>query len=65
MRVPISQEAVRRALSKTLDQYDKAPEFDDAYIISTLETGDLAAFLWARLNEECGRVGYELTESRP
>ena len=53
-RVPISQEAVGRALSKTLE----------AYIIDTQEAGDLAAFLWARLDEECGRVGYELT-TRP
>ncbi len=64
MRVPISQEAVGRALSKTLDHYDKAPEFDEAYIIDTQEAGDMAAFLWARLDEECGRVGYELT-TRP
>lgn len=53
--VPISQEAVGRALSKTLDHYDKAPGFmDEAYIIDTQETGDLAAFLWARLDEEYG-----------
>lgn len=64
-RVPISQEAVGRALSKTLDHYDKAPGFmDEAYIIDTQEAGDLAAFLWARLDEECGRVGYELA-TRP
>ena len=64
-RVPISQEAVGRALSKTLDHYDKAPGFmDEAYIIDTQEAADLAAFLWARLDEECGRVGYELT-TRP
>lgn len=41
-RVPISQEAVGRALSKTLDHYDKAPGFmDEAYIIDTQEAGDL------------------------
>lgn len=54
-RVPISQEAVGRALSKTLDHYDKAPGFlDDAYIIDVQETGSLAAFLRARLDEEYG-----------
>ncbi len=56
MRIPISQEAVDRALSKTLNHYDKAPGFlEDAYIIDTQETGSLAAFLWTRLDEECGR----------
>lgn len=55
MRIPISQEAVSRALSRTLDHYDKAPGFlDDAYIIDTQEAGDLAAFLRARLDEEYG-----------
>lgn len=54
-RVPISQEAVGRALSKTLDHYDKAPGFmDEAYIIDVQETGSLAAFLRARLDEEYG-----------
>lgn len=44
-RVPISQEAVGRALSKTLDHYDKAPGFmDEAYIIDTQEGGGLGGF---------------------
>lgn len=53
MRIPVSQEAVDRALNKTLNHYDKAPEcFDIAYIIDVQEERDLAAFLWARLDEE-------------
>ena len=53
MRIPISQEAVDRALNRTLNHYDKAPGFlDDAYIIDVQETGSLAAFLWACLDEE-------------
>lgn len=51
MRIPISQKAV----SRTLNHYDKAPGFlDDAYIIDVQETGSLAAFLRARLDEEYG-----------
>lgn len=55
MCIPISQEAVSRALSRTLNHYDRAPGFlDDAYIIDVQETGSLAAFLRARLDEEYG-----------
>lgn len=55
MRIPISQKAVDRALNRTLNHYDKAPGFlDDAYIIDVQETGSLAAFLRARLDEEYG-----------
>ena len=58
MRIPISQEAVDRALNRTLNHYDKAPGFlDDAYIIDVQETRDLAAFLRARLDEEYGEGG--------
>lgn len=66
MRIPISQEAVARALSKTLNHYDKAPGFlEDAYIIDTQETGSLAAFLWTCLDEEYAEgVKHELT-TRP
>uniref|UniRef100_UPI004026EEB8 hypothetical protein n=1 Tax=Bifidobacterium adolescentis TaxID=1680 RepID=UPI004026EEB8 len=55
MCIPISQEAVSRALNRTLNHYDRAPGFlDDAYIIDVQETGSLAAFLRARLDEEYG-----------
>lgn len=55
MRIPISQKAVDRALNKTFNHYDKAPDFlDDAYIIDVQETESLAAFLRARLDEEYG-----------
>lgn len=55
MRIPISQKAVDRALNRTLNHYDKAPGFlDDAYIIDVQETGSLAAFLRAHLDEEYG-----------
>lgn len=66
MRIPISQEAVDLALSRTLNHYDKAPDFlDDAYIIDVQETGSLAAFLRARLDEEYAKgVKHELT-TRP
>lgn len=66
MCIPISQEAVDRALSRTLNHYDKAPGFlDDAYIIDVQETGSLAAFLWARLDEEYAKgMKHELT-TRP
>lgn len=57
MRIPISQEAVSRALSRTLDHYDKAPGFlDDAYIIDTQEAGDLAAFLRPASTKNTGRT---------
>ena len=66
MRIPISQEAVDHALNRTLNHYDKAPEcFDSAYIIDVQEERDLAAFLWARLDEEYAEgVKHDLT-TRP
>lgn len=66
MRIPISQEAVDLALNKTLNHYDKAPDFlDSAYIINVQEEKDLAAFLWASLDEEYAKgVKHELT-TRP
>lgn len=66
MCIPISQEAVCRALSRTINHYDKAPGFlEDAYIIDVQETGSLAAFLWARLDEEYAKgMKHELT-TRP
>lgn len=65
-RIPISQEAVDLALNRTLNHYDKAPEcLDSAYIIAMQDERDLAAFLWARLDEEYAKeVKYELT-TRP
>ena len=66
MRIPISQEAVDLALNKTLNHYDKAPDFlNSAYIINVQDERDLAAFLWARLDEEYAKgVEHELT-TRP
>ena len=66
MRIPISQESVDLALNRALNHYDKAPDFlDDAYIIDVQETGSLAAFLRARLDEEYAKgVKHELT-TRP
>lgn len=66
MRIPISQESVALALNRALNHYDKAPDFlDSAYIINVQEERDLAAFLWARLDEEYAKgVGYECT-TRP
>ncbi|MBU9111845.1 hypothetical protein [Bifidobacterium ruminantium] len=66
MRIPISQEAVDLALNKTLNHYDKAPDFlNSAYIINVQDERDLAAFLWARLDEEYAKgVKHELT-TRP
>ncbi len=66
MRIPISQEAVDLALNKALNHYDKAPDFlNSAYIINVQDERDLAAFLWARLDEEYAKgVKHELT-TRP
>ena len=66
MRIPISQEAVDLALNRALNHYDKAPDFlDSAYIINVRDERDLAAFLWARLDEEYAKgVKHELT-TRP
>lgn len=63
MRTPISKNAVGRALSKTLDRYDQASDFDHAFVIDTDDLPDLQETLWEHLEEEYRRVGYELTES--
>lgn len=57
MCIPISQEAVCRALSRTLNHYDKAPGFlDDAYIIDVQETGSLAASSGPASTKNTGRT---------
>lgn len=63
MRIPISKNAVGRALSKTLDRYDQAPDFDHAFIIDTDDLPNMQETLWEHLEKEYRRVGYELTES--
>ena len=52
MRIPVS-----RALSRTLNHYDKAPGFlDDAYIIDVQETGSLAASSGPASTKNTGRT---------
>lgn len=59
MRLPIGKTAVGRAMSKTLNEYDRTPDLQEILIVNTGDLQNIADTLWINLDMECERLGNE------